>query len=138
MERVETMSAFQLQCIVADYYGLDRESLIGTRRMAKTIMARHMAMYLCRTSLNMSYPSIGGAFGGRDHTTIIHAVRRIAKMIREDESIAGDSAEIRKRLNDPAKQVQQEPGHQLSEVDRQLIVREVLLEIGRRFKMEAA
>lgn len=131
------MSPFQIQCIVADYYGLEREALIRKRRMQKTSLARHVAMYLCRVCFDLSYPAIGTAFGGRDHTTVIQAVRKITKLLRTDATVSADVTELRKRINAPKAAIEQD-GYQLSEIDRALIVREVLLEIGRRFKMEAA
>lgn len=71
---------------VAQHFSLLEEDLIGADRSANLVLARHLAMYLCKQLLKMSYPEIGVAFGDRDHTTVMHAVRKIAAQ-RQDQHL---------------------------------------------------
>jgi hypothetical protein len=72
--------------IVADVcrqFGVTKNDLKSDRRSAPLVLARHVAMYLVKTETTWSLPQIGKFFGGRDHTTVLHAVRRITKMHQE-------------------------------------------------------
>jgi chromosomal replication initiation ATPase DnaA len=63
---------------VATAFGVEIAELLGHRRTYLEVEARHVAMALCRAELGLSYPAIARAFGGRDHTTVMHAVNRVA------------------------------------------------------------
>jgi chromosomal replication initiator protein len=63
---------------VADYYKVKLADLCGKRRLASIVLPRQVAMYLIKELTQKSLPDIGEAFGGRDHTTVLHAVRKIA------------------------------------------------------------
>lgn len=71
---------------VANYYNVTIEALKGTRRFRSIAFPRAMAMYLCRQRLGTSYPGIGAVFGGRDHSTAITAVRKIAAIVRREDA----------------------------------------------------
>lgn len=61
--------------------------ITGTGRYARLVMARQAAMYVCRRHLGLSYPELGRAFGGRDHSTVIHAVKKIGKMLESNKDV---------------------------------------------------
>lgn len=61
--------------------------ITGTGRHARLVMARQAAMYVCRRHLGLSYPELGRAFGGRDHSTVIHAVKKIGKMLESNKDV---------------------------------------------------
>ncbi|MEY3996854.1 MAG: hypothetical protein RL344_1197 [Pseudomonadota bacterium] len=72
------LSVETIQKIVADYYKVKLADLCGKRRLASIVLPRQVAMYLIKELTQKSLPDIGEAFGGRDHTTVLHAVRKIA------------------------------------------------------------
>ena len=67
----------------ADYFGLTIDDLCGTSRTRVLVTARQIAMYLCRELTDLSLPKIGQQFGGRDHTTVMHADRKIRSLMAE-------------------------------------------------------
>lgn len=71
---------------ICKYYNLQNDDLIGKKRPKNIAMPRQIAMYLCRIMTDASLPKIGLSFGGRDHTTVIHAYEKILKMRKEDKS----------------------------------------------------
>jgi chromosomal replication initiator protein len=71
---------------ICNYYNLQTEDLIGKKRPKNIALPRQIAMYLCRKMTDASLPKIGLSFGGRDHTTVIHAYEKIEKMRKEDRS----------------------------------------------------
>lgn len=91
-----TLEAIKL--MVADYYGFTVLDLVSHRRTAKVTRARQMAQYICRTTTPHSLPVIGAHFGGRDHTTILHAVRKIDADLKSSETTRADYHEIVRRL----------------------------------------
>lgn len=68
---------------VAKYFSIDKDDLAGNKRSNDIAFPRQIAMYLCREIANMSYPQIGVDFGGRDHSTVMHACRKIEKEVKE-------------------------------------------------------
>lgn len=72
---------------VARGFNLRAEDVLGTRRRPDLVLARQVAMYLCRRKLGLSYPELGRAFGGRDHSTVIHAVKKIHKLLETDKVV---------------------------------------------------
>ncbi len=70
---------------VVEYYGLDKNLLVGKARTQKVATPRHIAMYLCRKHLDVSYLKIGEEFGGRDHSTVLSACEKIEKMVKTNE-----------------------------------------------------
>ena len=68
-------------------YRLEIEEIIGASRRRPLVLARQVAMYVCRELTDLSYPAIAEAFGGRDHTTVIHAVRKIGEQMKERHQV---------------------------------------------------
>ena len=89
---------------VASYYSVTLDELTGQSRTHMLVTARQMAMYLCRELTDLSLPRIGQLFGGRDHTTVIHAVRRIRKGISEQRSLFNQVTELTNHIKQAASQ----------------------------------
>jgi chromosomal replication initiator protein len=83
--------------IVAKHYNVTRADILSQRRTANVVKPRQVAMYLAKTLTLRSLPEIGRRFGGRDHTTVLHAVRKIEGLVGSDRSLA-DEVEALKRL----------------------------------------
>jgi chromosomal replication initiator protein len=81
------ISVEQIQRTVVERFGMSMQELTGDRRSQQIVYPRQVAMYLCRELTDSSLPKIGKQFGGRDHTTVIHATSKIAKLIREDRNV---------------------------------------------------
>lgn len=72
---------------VARGLNLRPEDILGGKRRPDLVLARQVAMYLCRQKLGLSYPELGRAFGGRDHSTVIHAIKKIKKLLISDKDV---------------------------------------------------
>ena len=83
---------------VADYYNLTSQQLTGKIRTNQIAMARHIAMYLIRTMLDVPFLKIGALFGGKDHSTVMNAVKKVEKSLKVDEAIATAVDQLEKRL----------------------------------------
>jgi chromosomal replication initiator protein len=83
---------------VADYYNLTSQQLTGRIRTNQIAMARHIAMYLIRTLLDVPFLKIGALFGGKDHSTVMNAVKKVEKSLKVDEAIASAVDQLEKRL----------------------------------------
>jgi chromosomal replication initiator protein len=86
-----------IQRVVARQYNVSRSDLLSSRRTANVVRPRQVAMYLAKTLTLRSLPEIGRRFGGRDHTTVLHAVRKIEALVGKDTTLA-DEVELLKRL----------------------------------------
>ncbi|WP_055587148.1 chromosomal replication initiator protein DnaA [Peterkaempfera griseoplana] len=82
----------------AAYFGLGVEDLCGSSRSRVLVTARQIAMYLCRELTDLSLPKIGAQFGGRDHTTVMHADRKIRSLMAERRSIYNQVTELTNRI----------------------------------------
>jgi chromosomal replication initiator protein len=82
----------------ASYFSLTLEDLCGTSRSRVLVNARQIAMYLCRELTELSLPKIGQTFGGRDHTTVMHADRKIRQLMAERRSIYNQVTELTNRI----------------------------------------
>ena len=82
----------------AAYFGLTMEDLCGSSRSRVLVNARQIAMYLCRELTDLSLPKIGQQFGGRDHTTVMHADRKIRTLMAERRSIYNQVTELTNRI----------------------------------------
>ena len=91
-----TGSAIMAQ--TASYFSLSVDDLCGTSRSRVLVNARQIAMYLCRELTDLSLPKIGQAFGGRDHTTVMHADRKIRQLMAERRSIYNQVTELTNRI----------------------------------------
>ena len=89
----------QIQKVTSGYYKVRVADLLSSKRDKKITLPRHMAMAICKDLTNNSLPSIGDAFGGRDHTTVLHANKKIAKLKLEDAQITQDYMNIVHILN---------------------------------------
>jgi chromosomal replication initiator protein len=87
----------------AAYFGLTIEDLCGTSRSRALVTARHIGMYLCRELTELSLPKIGQQFGGRDHTTVINADRKIRSLMAERRSIYTQVTELTNRIKQHAR-----------------------------------
>ncbi|WP_081853008.1 chromosomal replication initiator protein DnaA [Bosea sp. 117] len=83
--------------VVAKHYNVTRADILSQRRTANVVKPRQVAMYLAKTLTLRSLPEIGRRFGGRDHTTVLHAVRKIEGLVGSDRALA-DEVEALKRL----------------------------------------
>ena len=88
----------RIQDEVSERFSLSKEELIGDRRSQNIVYPRQVAMYLSRELTDSSLPRIGRHFGGRDHTTVIHATSKIARLIREDRSVYNLVQELTARI----------------------------------------
>jgi chromosomal replication initiator protein len=88
----------QIMQATADYFGVQAADLKGNSRSRVLVNARQVAMYLCRELTDMSLPRIGQAFGGRDHTTVMHANKKIRKQMAERRALYTQIAELTNRL----------------------------------------
>lgn len=84
----------RVQAVVADYFGVNRAELFKPCRRRSIARPRQIAMWIVRQSGRYSLPEIGRAFGGRDHTTILHGVRLIDTMMQADAEFAGLVARV--------------------------------------------
>jgi chromosomal replication initiator protein len=83
---------------VADYYNLTTQQLTGRIRTNQIAMARHIAMYLIRTILDTPFLKIGSLFGGKDHSTVMNAVKKVEKTLKLDTTFASAIDQLEKRL----------------------------------------
>ena len=88
-----------IQRVVSQHYGVSRQDLVSARRTRTIVQPRQIAMYLSKTLTPRSLPEIGRRFGNRDHTTVLHAVRKVDGMIAKEPQVAED-IETLKRLLD--------------------------------------
>jgi len=96
-ERLLTID--HIQKIVAEYYKVRVSDIISAKRDKKITLPRHIAMSLSKELTSHSLPSIGDAFGGRDHTTVLHACRKIAALKTSSSSLSKDYQNILHNLN---------------------------------------
>jgi chromosomal replication initiator protein len=87
---------------VAAYFDLGVADICGLKRDKEIVVPRQIAMYVMRAELGLSYPKIGAAIGGRDHTTAMHSVTKMEKQIEVDDNLRGDVQAIRERLHSAA------------------------------------
>ena len=85
--------------IVAEYYNLSPEQLVGKSRTGQLVLARHIAMYIIRKDLDISLEKIGEMFGGRDHTTVINAISHVDKELITDAQLKHAIDDLEKRIN---------------------------------------
>ncbi|WP_283470226.1 chromosomal replication initiator protein DnaA [Methylosinus trichosporium] len=86
-----------IQKLVASHYNISRADILSSRRTANVVRPRQIAMYLSKVLTLRSLPEIGRRFGGRDHTTVLHAVRKVEELAAKDRSLA-EVIELLKRI----------------------------------------
>ena len=89
------IGASEIQKKTAEYYHIKVEDLKSARRSRDIARPRQVAMYLTKNMTGLSFPEIGRKFGGKDHTTVLHAVRRIEELMAEDNDIANQIAQLK-------------------------------------------
>ncbi len=82
----------------AGFFGVSMDDLCGSSRSRSLVMARQIAMYLCRELTDLSLPKIGAHFGGRDHTTVMHANRKIEALMAEKRQVYNQVTELHSRI----------------------------------------
>src|SRR5213079_2061713 len=92
------VSIERIQELVCERFSVTHGELTGDRRSQNIVYPRQVAMYLSRELTDSSLPKIGKQFGGRDHTTVIHATSKIARLIREDRSMYNLVQELTARI----------------------------------------
>lgn len=90
----------EIQRVVARRYNVSRSDLLSSRRTANVVRPRQIAMYLAKTLTLRSLPEIGRRFGGRDHTTVLHAVRKIEGLVGNDGALAEEIETIKRELQE--------------------------------------
>lgn len=91
-----------IQRIVARHYNVSKTELLSNRRTRTIVKPRQVAMYLSKVMTPRSLPEIGRRFGGRDHTTVLHAVRKIEDLSGNDNTLAQELELLRRLINDQA------------------------------------
>ena len=94
----KTVDTKDIIIATADYYGLTKQQITGKSRTKNVSTARHIAMYLCRKHLEVSFDKIGEEFGGKDHATVMSGCTKIEKMVMTDESYKRAVSDIEKKL----------------------------------------
>ena len=89
-----------IQKLVATHYNVSRADLLSSRRTATVVLPRQIAMYLSKSLTLRSLPEIGRRFGGRDHTTVLHAVRKIENLCGQEGALAEDLELLKRMLQD--------------------------------------
>ncbi|QQR55261.1 chromosomal replication initiator protein DnaA [Candidatus Peregrinibacteria bacterium] len=84
--------------LVASYYRLSTEDMLGDSRKSHVILPRQVAMYLIRNELGAAYEQIGEAFGGKNHTTVMHACEKVEKQLKKDKNLLRDMNAIKKEM----------------------------------------
>jgi len=92
------ITATQIMGACASYFGVSIEELCGASRSRTLVTARQISMYLCRELTDLSLPKIGQAFGGRDHTTVMHADRKIRELMAEKRSLYNQVTDLTSRI----------------------------------------
>ena len=97
-EGAPDITANTIMAQTASYFSLTIDDLCGTSRSRVLVNARQIAMYLCRELTDLSLPKIGQTFGGRDHTTVMHADRKVRQLMAERRSIFNQVTELTNRI----------------------------------------
>ena len=90
-----TITIEGIKRVVCRHFGLSHSDIISQRRHHVAVIPRQVSMYIAKVLTPRSLPEIGRRFGGRDHTTVLHAVRKIERLLLTDEKLAADVAAIK-------------------------------------------
>jgi chromosomal replication initiator protein len=99
-EKTKHISVENIQKTVADYYNINLGEMRAKRRNRNIMIPRQISMYLCRKLTNLSLPEIGNAFGGKDHTTVLHSFRKIEKEMVQNTEVNSAVSKITMLLTD--------------------------------------
>ena len=89
-----------IQQVVAEHYNIRVEDIQGSKKPKNIAFPRQVSMYLCRKRLDISLPKIGESFGGRDHTTVIHAISKIEKQLETDTALQKTILQLEKEIKE--------------------------------------
>ena len=89
-----------IQRIVSRHYNVSRQEMVSNRRTRTIVKPRQIAMFLSKTMTPRSFPEIGRRFGGRDHTTVLHAVRKIENLLEQDTKLAHEVELLRRLISE--------------------------------------
>lgn len=96
--KVLHISVRDIKRVVAEFFSIKVSEMISKRRTKNLSFPRHIAMFLCRKHTTCSYPEIGFEFGGRDHSSVIHAAQVVSEKVKADLELRGTIAELERRL----------------------------------------
>ncbi|MBI5483733.1 MAG: chromosomal replication initiator protein DnaA, partial [Deltaproteobacteria bacterium] len=94
-DRRKEVTVELIQKTVVDYFDMKLADLKSEKRLKNIVLARQVAIWLCRDMTKASYPDIGLKFGGKDHSTIIHSFKKIDKAIADDSKLSKIIEEIK-------------------------------------------
>ncbi len=103
-EQGPQITAAIIMAATAEYFTVTMEELQGSNRSRTLVNARQIAMYLCRELTELSLPRIGASFGGKDHTTVMHAVKKITNLMSERRATYTQVTELTARIKSSARQ----------------------------------
>jgi chromosomal replication initiator protein len=89
--------------VVAEFFGVTMDELCGPGKTKALAQSRQIAMYLCRELTELSLPRIGASFGGKDHTTVMHAVKKITNLMSERRATYTQVTELTARIKSRAR-----------------------------------
>jgi chromosomal replication initiator protein len=92
------VTASEIISVIAGHFGMPTADLTGPSRKQPLARIRQVAMYLCRELTDLSLPKIGNQFGGRDHTTVLHAIDRVKSLIQSDKEVFDQVTELSQKL----------------------------------------
>jgi chromosomal replication initiator protein len=101
-EATKMVTVASIIAVTAEYFGITVEDITGPSRSRMLVTARQIAMYLCRELTDLSLPKIGAEFGKRDHTTVIHACRKVRTLMAERRSIFNQVTDLTNRVRQNA------------------------------------
>lgn len=96
----QIVSVENIQKTTAQYYNVKLSELLGKSRKRSIVRPRQLAMFLAKDLTNKSYPEIGELFGGRDHTTVLHAYRKVTELMSENNDLEEDKQKIVNKLTE--------------------------------------
>ncbi len=94
---VEALTPGTVIAVVAEHLGVNPKEITGSRRNQNIAQARQVAMFLCRSLLGLSFPALGRAFGGKDHSTVLYSVKKIEQMQEDDPNLKKVLKELKKK-----------------------------------------
>lgn len=100
MQEAKKIRIEEIQQIVAHHYNLSKNDLLSSRRIRTIVKPRQIAMYLAKSLTPRSLPEIGRRFGGRDHTTVLHAIRKIEEQVSKDNKLEKELELLKRLIND--------------------------------------
>ncbi|AJE01971.1 chromosomal replication initiator protein DnaA [Geobacter pickeringii] len=98
VDKTKEITVEMIQKYVADHFGIKVSELKSDKRLKVLVVPRQIAIYLCRDLTKASYPEIGERFGGKDHSTIIHSVKKVEKLLTQDFELKSTIENLRKGL----------------------------------------